>query len=78
VGKVFLCLLAAIGCSIATGLTGFAPFLIAGFVFYGLTFVFFIIAVINLFKSFVYTHRRYRQAVDDERIQKMYDKFNKG
>ena len=77
-GKVFLCLLAAIGCSILTAFTHTPVTLIIGFVFYGLAFVFFIVWIIKSIKQLIGQGRQIRRAVDDERIQKLYDKFNKG
>lgn len=81
-GKVFLCIVGAIACTVAAFSFASSDFGVVFVIGAGLCYlgalIYFIKAILNLIRSFVNTHRQYRQAVDDERIQKMYDKFNKG
>ena len=77
-GKAFLSLLGAIAASVLSIVVDAPVLLIVAGCLYLLTIVLFIIAILNFIKSTVNTHRQVRQAIDDERIQKMYDKFNKG
>ena len=79
--KVFLSLVAAIGCSVCAlvfAKSGFSVvFAVGSFVFYIMTIIFIYQGFADIIRSFIHLHRHVRQSVDDERIRKFHE-YGKG